>query len=209
MNIRDYWPTQTDKFENTPATWKFLLELRRSTYAGFAGLEKTKGFLQPKASINSASGQEMVRILMFRTLEEISESYLAEDLDHIREEAVDAMNYLLAVHAIDPVNVPEDQLIETLMKAADRPDNYWNVKPWRERIGEITILVAGELGDVLRNRSWMNNAQDTYFSGQTVLHRVFYEVAEMLMITCVDFDQFVRYFIAKDEVLKFRLRSNY
>ena len=211
MNITDFWPDD-ELFQNTASLWDTFLNMRIATYRGFTEIEKEKGFLQPTASLNSAAGQEMARILLFRVIEELGESYLSEDVAHIREEAVDAMNYLLAIYALDPVTLPVSVLSNILQEAADVPTppiGHWAVSLTKEKIGDLAIMMGGQLGDTFRNRSWMNNAQDTYFSGQRVLLSVIYEVTRACVCTCTNFDEFARMYIAKDRVLQFRLRSNY
>lgn len=209
MNIRDYWNgLPTEPYRNTPKVWNQLLDLRVKTYRGFAELEKTKGFLQPEASLNTAMGQEMARILLFRTLEEIGESYLSDDPDHIKEEAVDAVNYLLALHALDPKTLDRERLVTALGYSLPG-DSNWNLAMSREVIGEITVRVGGRLGDLFRNRAWMEHAQDTHFVGLSELMMTIRFVMSHLIGTCVDFDEFCRFYVAKDQVLQFRLRSKY
>lgn len=207
MNIRDYIDNlPAEPFLSTPELWGHLLDRRQSTYRGFTSIESQKGFLRPEASLNTSNGQEMVRILLFRVLEEIGESFDSVDPDHVKEEAVDAVNYLLAIPALDPRSLNRDRLIPVLMTAVqtatwDRPYDH-------KQIGE-TVLLFSRIGDTLRNRAWMENAQDTYFSGALYLQDVIGLVMSQLMGVCSNFDEFCRIYIAKDEVLNFRLRSKY
>ena len=208
MNIHDYWPDQAEPFTPTREIWGQFLDLRTATYRGFAELEQTKGLLKPMCSLNTSEGQEMARILFYRTLEEMAESYLADDPDHIREEAVDAMNYLLSIHVLDPISIPREKVIDYMLSATASGDP-WSCSLSRIVIGEAAVELGGQVGDFFRNRSWMVNAQDTYFSGQGVLLRAMLTVARPLIHTCKDFDEFARMYLAKDSVLQFRLRSNY
>lgn len=209
MNIRDYWDKlPKEVYRNTPELWNYLLDLRAITYKGFASIEAEKGLLKPVGSLNSAMGQEMARMLLFRILEEMGESHDSIDPDHIKEEAIDAVNYLLSLHAIDPDVVSRERLIPALMSAADDVDRGWHFSLSATDIGETTIDFS-RIGDLLRNRAWMNNAQDTYFSGPYQLIRTIQVTMSKLIHTCADFDDFVRFYVTKNDVLMFRLRSNY
>lgn len=207
MNIRDYWPTFPEVKEVGPAV-NSMLNLRRDTYTGFARIESEKGFLKPHCSIHTSQGQEMVRLLCFRVLEEIAESIEASDPDHVKEEAVDAMNYLLAILVLDPEAFSPERY-NVLLTEAVQDIRQWGQKLSTEDLGRITYNFGSKLGDFLRNRSWMNNTQDPYFSGFDVMETLITETAKLLIATSESFDEFYRYYVAKDSVLQFRLKSKY
>lgn len=71
-------------------------------------------------------------------------------------------------------------------------------------------MIADKLGDLLRNRSWMNNSQDAYFTGKPKLIELLCELTQLVyQHSFRNFDEFAKYFVAKDRVLQFRLRSKY
>src|SRR5688500_14386714 len=61
----------------------------------------------------------------------------------------------------------------------------------------------------LRNRSWQNQAQDSYYGGYLMLQPFIREVVAMVCSNFEDLAEFVSFFVRKDMVLQFRLRTNY
>ena len=91
MNVDDFLP----KWKPMPATYESLelmLTWRRETYQGFAELESTRGFLKPSTSLATSYGQEMLRSLLMRYFEELTEALDSESYTHKQEELIDAVN---------------------------------------------------------------------------------------------------------------------
>jgi hypothetical protein len=196
---------------------QLFLDMRARSYRGFASIEKNKGLLQPEVSLNTPHGQEMLRMLMFRTIEECVESINSRDRDHELEEVIDAYNYLWAMLIIDPVRFKPLELATMLHKTFIDPSSTTNMT-WSGHpggaldtrdVGEIAEWLAGDVGEVLRNRAWMQNAQDNYFAGIDVLRIAICRVTYRLYRVFPSWTSFAAMYIAKDAVLQFRLRSNY
>lgn len=205
MNIQDYWPSQPEPFTSSEDQWSKLIEMRRQTFMGFAAVEAMHaGVVKPKVNFATVQGQEAIRMLCFRTLEELGESYLSEDKDHYYEELIDAFNYLLSLFCLEgntPADLPRflNDIASELAGIPPKMDLMW--------LGEVTVQLGGVLGDYLRNRPWMHNAQSTYFDGDLI--KLIGPTLEAILCLFPDFDLFYRYFVAKDSTLQFRLRSNY
>lgn len=214
MNINHFLPRFSDEpFVLTPAFAAELLARRQSTFRAFAELEAKKGIGSTTVSLNTARGQDILRLILFRVIEETVESFSANEAPHIKEEAIDAINYLWSLLILDPEKISDERariVIFDSLLAAENIGVYGSISRFfRDDIATITIQLAGDLCDLLRNRSWMNHAQDPYFVGTDRLIRAIKEVTVTLLKVFDSFDDFARYYLAKDEVLKFRIRSHY
>lgn len=198
---------------NSVEVWEDLLRRRQETSKGFTEIEeKNGGFVRTIAPLSTMRGQEILRIILFRVLEELTESFLADDEKHQHEECVDAFNYLLMATMLDIATglgiTGISQLAVLLYEAAEEAE-------WRDEeigpldLGMFVAFLAGDLTDTLRNRTWMLNAQDFYFSGQEVFRTAVKNTALKIFETFPSFDNFWRFFVSKDDVLRFRLRSHY
>lgn len=217
MNIQQFWPETDTLFEPTTDQILDLIRRRLATYCGFASLEQTKGVLRPTVNLNTSIGQEALRVLMFRVIEEATESYMATDPDHVKEEAIDAINYLWSIFVIDPgrYTLPEVASVLTLVFTQPAVATRLSEPPVTSQtlsaqdIGDISIWLSGDVGDMLRNRAWMNNSQSIYFEGTKILELSILRVTRRLMKVFSGFDEFCRFYLAKDDVLQFRIRSHY
>lgn len=214
MNIRDegMWPQAVSVPTNSQSTWLLLLDKRHSTAKEFLRQEEEKGFIAIPTSLNTARGQDMIRLLLFRTIEELVESYQATEHDHVREELIDALFFALEIAVLDDWKaITKDQLSESLFYAANRTFNLGDRShdhPWAEDISDL-IIEMGKFGDTLRNRSWMKQSQSTYFDGVGNLILLIMKVATFVMNRFSSFKEFWQFYVAKDNVLQFRIRSNY
>jgi len=210
MNIHDFWPDH-ETVTSSEQVWYDMIVRRWNTFSEFASIESRNGYLQPTIRFATAKGQELVRMIMFRVLEEFAESILAKEEAHWKEELIDGLNYLMVIPLLDAdicsmkdlAKICHDQ---TPQRSAGL---YYNSQWTASVLGHVTTMLAGELADTFRNRAWMNQAQDIYFSGAEVLLDKFATVLYLVVHSFESFDEFWRYFIAKDEVLQFRLRSKY
>lgn len=205
MDIRDFWPLEVPA-EHSPELWSTLIEFRRQTWTGFASIEAERGFVKPKVSPATSQGQEIIRILCFRVLEELAEAFTSEDRDHYMEELIDAFNYLLSIFLLSGKQSPD--LPEYLYSvSAGALGSRRGKKIQQTDLGYVTVILGAELGDLLRNRAWMNNSQNTYFDGD--LFKILEPIFILIWSFFDDYVSFWQYFVAKDSVLQFRLKSKY
>lgn len=207
MNIRDYWPL-TDEVPCTEEVWFSLLQMRLSTFQGFAEIEKKQGIIHPTVSVSTAHGQEVLRMLAFRTLEELGEAYLSVEPDHYYEELIDAFNYLTSALLLS--GQIDEKLPALFVEAFEnRNTEVVGFPPELNHgsLGKVTVMLGAELGDSLRNRAWMKNVQNSYFDLD--LFKQLSAVFIFIFRLFPDFKTFWCYYVAKDAVLQFRLRSNY
>lgn len=215
MNIKDeaMWPMELPGSVSVPGDFSFvyMLDIRAHTYRGFAEIEEGKGILRPRMSLASSIGQEAFRILFARGLEELWEAKYSQESAHRLEELIDSLNFVWSLLIIDPEHPPITDLSRDLYHAWQRG---------RDRISngqipdiEDSILcvfdAAGFVLEKLRNRAWQNNTQSLYFDGWHELRRFVSIHFEEISTWFSSWDEFVRYFLAKDNVLQFRLRTNY
>ena len=219
MNIRDkdMWVKEEDVPPISPEVFLDLLKTRYETALGFCELEKVKGFIQLGTDLGSSKGQEMLRLLMFKTIEEVAEAIQAADEDHQKEELIDALNFLLEARLLEVTSI-DDPLFSTdgvprIMYTAwitvhEYPASNYFYIPTKDDLGEIAYSL-GLVGDRLRNRSWMHNPQDIYFTGRKALDSTLINVLLIIFQCFEDWTEFYQFFKAKDNVLRFRLRTKY
>ena len=75
-------------------------------------------------------------------------------------------------------------------------------------MGEFVVR-ASLIGDALRNRSWMHNVQDPFFTGEPLDELLLSWFPKALGRVFVSVHEFVSYYIAKDSVLQYRLQTLY
>lgn len=210
MNIRDLWPQGTP-LPNDPYTWQGLLKRREQTAICFLTIQQEKSLLRYPMRFDQPDGQDALRLLFFHTLEEIAESIDAEKEEHVLEELIDAVFFLLEIPLLDEwKSIPLKVLADKLHTEA----SFTGLFLGPHRIGMLPELggMAYRFGifcDRLRNRSWMHHAQDVYFDGAEDLLRVITDGMSVLLSRFSSWESFWQYYIAKDEVLKFRIKSQY
>lgn len=210
MNILDF------PLDFTPITVSELLERRRKTFSDFSKIEKEHGgFLEPDLSLMTRQGQEALRVLIFRTFEEVLEGIDAEDPVHYSEELIDAVNYLLSIPLLDkkleaPVMAALEEAIKT-KKGVSLP------KETLLGIFAVHMIDTREFLPKLRSRLWEHTVTSIYpdfFPELTKwIVEVFVTLVASIDTTCFApesrWNQFSALYRAKDDVLQFRIQSKY
>lgn len=207
MNVLDVLAAVEPRKLNRETVTAMLL-MRKRTYTGFASLESEKGFLRPEANLATSRGQEMLRLLLMRFFEELTEAHESEDQVHVREELIDALNYLWTLAVLDPLCPVDWERV--LVQELTGPEHIWGHEypPAEYEIGKL-MLYATHLLSTLRNRPWQNAPQSLYFDGWEPL-RDFVLVATRYTLEYFDsWEDAFTYFVAKNEVLEFRIRTKY
>ena len=205
MNILDLWPTE-DVPPQSAEAWSDLFERRRSTFFGFCALERERGFLDPPVSLALPKGQDAARLIMFRAIEEFVESGTASSREHLLEELIDSINYIMSLGLLDPDVTIIPDLVEAFATFAG-----WGIRVNQVQnadLANFTYSLAA-ITDKFRNRAWMANAQDVYFAGTGELRDAMVDCMVIILVGFDSWGSFWRYFVAKDNVLQFRLRTNY
>lgn len=186
----------------TIGAWVEILHRRRKIYQGFLEVEAKKGYLRI-APLDSAAGQENVRILLMRTLEELLESHHASASPHVLEELVDALNFFLGIH----VGVPEPAYAAT----AGVLQQAWIARFDSTSLSFLNsvVLAFHPLLESLRNRSWQNQVQHSYFMGSPALFELTETLTAQLFGRFSSWEQFIDYYLRKEAVLQFRLETQY
>jgi len=207
MNIHDVKVDLPD--ETLREFWTRFMDLRKKRFYAFCEVEvHNNGLVQPNISLSSARGQEAFRILAFRVIEELAESIQANSVEHKLEEMADAINYVLSIPYLDLSIISSTSVLESCIFLS-KPGNFLGSQLDFYDLGGVAYQLGVETGDYLRNRAWTKNAQDLYFVGARKLMECLQIILSVLFVPFVDFDQLRWYLIAKDEVLKFRIRTNY
>lgn len=205
MNVLDV------KVESRPMTASTLVEMlssRREVWRGFAALEEDRGGLPQMVHLSTSRGQEVARSLIMRAIEEVTEAMDSEQREHMLEELIDAMNYLWSLLIIDAPRgnaVPPDSCLLHLLAGRI----HWGSGLVSELfLGQFAFLSRHLLAK-FRNRPWQNAPQSLYFDGWQELEWFVVTASAHLMSCFKSWDEFCTLWWAKDEVLRFRLRSKY
>ena len=207
MNIFD---VKVDLPDETPRQfWTRFMDLRKERFYAFCEVEVlNEGLVQPNISLSSARGQEAFRILAFRVIEELAESIDANSIEHKLEEMADAINYVLSIPYLDLSIISSISVLESCVFLSTSKNFIRSQLDFYD-LGTVSYQLGVETGDYLRNRVWTKNAQDLYFVGARKLSECLQTILSILFVPFEDFDELRWYLIAKDEVLKFRIRTNY
>lgn len=211
MNVQQYL-NRTKFYELDQSTCLDLIRRRKKTFQGFALIEQERGIIPANVSLSNSRGQDVLRLLLYRSLEEVLEAFDSVDLDHYREEVIDAANYLLSSLLIEESLFTDDEMAGAILSIARTHYAGNSIYPRFDltTIGAYALAVAGEdVSDVLRNRAWMRRAQDPYFTGKQKLLDVVKGALSILLSAFPTWSEFCQMYFAKDEVLQFRLRTNY
>ena len=190
-----------------------IVKLRDKTFRAFASIEKNNGFIRPSVSFSTSQGQEMLRIMLFRVLEEVIESSESKARLHIQEELIDALNYFMSALMIDHHYFTIDQVsaltFTTIMNHSTwlepgtiEPPTYYNIY-------RVSYLICGRMAETFRNRAWMNQTQQSFFHGYLNAAECYTEFLSFILDYFSSWEEFHRLFVAKDMVLQFRLESKY
>lgn len=214
MNIQQFWPAELPEVlqENTIAAWSEILIQRKEVYAGFCRIEEQHGFLTRSASLATSQGQEMIRILTMRMIEEILEMMHSGDPRHVKEEVIDAFNYGIMVALLDS-SITASMWSDLLRKCRSGFEHDLRgvmSGPSFEQAAFMGLLdQLHSMLEKLRNRAWQNRSQSTYFDGwPQVLDFAEYLVA-YIAIFFSDWEEFVSFYLAKQSVLTFRIETKY
>ncbi len=210
MNIHDFWPEPDELPEPTAQGITQLLELRKVTFHGFLQREARRGLLNAQSlSLSSPRGQDAFRLLLFRCLEELMEAQHSVSISHVKEEVIDAVNYFLSLALLDRefhLQALAEELAACVSQCAFCHSG--DVQPPAEAAAQL-IQNASAVLETLRNRAWQSHAQSAHFDGFELLSTYMCSGLLLLLQYFTGWGEFVSYYIAKDRVLQFRLRSDY
>lgn len=199
MNIEDFMGGLAPTPALSTESLQELFRIREETFMGFMAREHEKGIMFAPFDLRTSKGQDVARLFFWRCVEEYGESLTTGKREHRLEELIDAFNYASAAFIgsrLAPLTLDELQPI-------------WQSKDSSvDILGRITLKLSG-VTETFRNRSWMENSQSSYFDGLAQYRTSLLFVMGYICSSFKDWDEFWRYFMAKDFVLQFRLKSNY
>lgn len=191
-----------------------LFVKRQEVFEGFMKIEKSRGIMPSVLNLDASTGQDALRLMLFRVIEEICESNMSEEVDHQLEELIDAFNYLTSAFMMGGYFTPERmaQIFGDLLNHPASPPIFGgnrDILKDSDQLYEVIMDMAGRLPDSLRSRSWMNNDQSPYFEGDEIAQRVLTQTLALILDAFEDWAEFYRFFLAKHLVLEFRLNTSY
>jgi len=216
MNINDFFSKVKGTAPIMDKSALGVLFTRRSlTFRDFCQLESRHGLLTVDTPLTSSKGQDSYRLLVYRFEEELYESLAAFEKAHVLEEAIDAINYLWAIPLIEApfsfgeVTKFQGMVMNTLINNLSFLEDGSGPRDLNTgHILKIMDLLFLEMSPLLRNRAWMNNTQQTDFAYRRLAVTIG-EISWIILGVFRNWPEFWEYFIAKDEVLQFRLKSGY
>lgn len=188
-----------------------ILTRRRDTFDGFRKIENGNGLFTDKDSVHSPKGQEMIRLLLFRGLEEAVEAYWSHSRNHVLEELIDSFNYFISIPFLPgwgESNAILESLVPRFFMRFDNTESFLGEPFLLDNLGHIAVS-TGRFTDRLRNRTWMNNTQDPYLDAWEIYTKMLDDILSQMLRCFNSFPEFAAFYLAKDDVLQFRLRTNY
>lgn len=191
-----------------------LLDLRQKIFLGFCQAEAAQGGIDPSISISLPKGQEAVRTLFARTMEELLEAYKSIDPVHFQEELIDAVNFGTSIAFLNlgqSGEVLRFMLGQRLDQVLVDSDDHVMLSPGKDMIPNFFAVAEGfhDLLESLRNRAWQNGAQHSYFNGHKAIVETIVTLWSTVLLYFPSRDDFIRMYLAKAKVLEFRLSTKY
>lgn len=214
MNVEETYKNDTPDW--SPSSIAELISLRKVAFDAFAAREQKRGLITGITPLETSEGQDALRLYLMRFIEELYEAFDSHengDVDfHTKEELIDAINYLwsaaIQVKAIDNVEFMDS--FSTTISSYSGPSVSLSAKlsPWL--IQTLTSLVCLQILPKLRNRSHMVNTQDAYFAHYAQFGHVLGLITLEIMLSGFgNWTDFYRMFMAKHDVLMFRIETGY
>lgn len=203
MNIKDYMGGLAETPVLSDESLDQLIQVRMKTFFGFMEREHSKGIMFAPFDLRTPKGQDVARLLFWRCIEEYAEAINSKDIEHRLEELIDAFNYAAAGFA---ATNDTDKSYKPTVK--DWDPWFRGEDPTEHRLGKLSRNLAN-VTETFRNRAWMENAQSSYFDGLGEYRAALLYAMKTCAAGFHNWDEFWRFFMAKDAVLQFRLKSNY
>lgn len=218
MNIQNFMPSSVESITDGRPLHEHLDDLvatRTAVFQQFGRLEVANGgrrdVFQP---LWSKAGQDTARNFLMRSIEEILEAIEAREPEHMMEELVDSFFYLYSIRILDPsyesISSKADEL-EDMLVSWERARPPYPVTPTFEMF-ELPAVLLGAMSQflaTLRNRTWQNQVQQPYFTGQEELNALIETWIHCYLPYFGSVQEFLIYCRAKHHVLIFRLETHY
>jgi hypothetical protein len=205
MNINDF--DDADKIPDN--IWQAIFEKQMQVALKYKDIEKMGTLLEEKDNIDTANGQKWLKDFSWRVTEEIAEALeakkssfevdveneelLAQYKQHYTEELIDALHFLTELTIIAGYDY-------TILGNAEGVEDEWEVVYW-----------LGIMCNCLKNKPWKQSQMLTDRPKfENYLRRAWNKMYGVLKFEAQlsDADIYNLYF-KKNEVNKFRIRSNY
>lgn len=193
--------------------WKDLLERRKRTFFAFWQKERPSWDSERPPSWSLPETQEMIRTLLWRAVEELVEGSITNDPVHQKEELIDAWNYVLSLPLVSKEGIlyyPElvFRMEHVVLLPWFSPSGFPGPPSFKELTWSL-VQHSYEVTDRLRARPWQNQKQ-THPDIWIPMVKIIQEFTHGVMLSFMgSFEQAYEYFVAKDEVLQFRLKTGY
>jgi len=208
MNVNEYLPHIDPKAYSLSD----LIDFREMDFLGFCAREKENGGIDPAVPLYMPKGQENVRVLFARTVEEVLESLESVDEIHRQEELIDAWNFALSMMFLN-TGTPSARIKDAFIVAVNKYRRRYEALAAEEgrdlKSMEEGLIPFTDLLGKLRNRAWQQNTQHPVFNGTPELLRALAHFHLWVERNFPTPEEFVAMNVAKHRVLEFRLQTNY
>lgn len=200
MNIRDF-----EAPEFTSEWLKDIFEKQTALIDKYAEIE---GMPEYPMNINTREGQKWIKDFLWRTTEEMAESYEAycmeQNEEHTIEELIDGLHFFVELIIIagkdwEWAREQLDTSHPVPLQRNGRPAAYWQ-----------TVYYLGLVGNTLKNKPWkqteMMTDENKFYAN---LGMAFKSLFECLAKMGADEQVVYNYYTRKNQVNQFRQRSNY
>lgn len=196
---------------------EFIFSRQRELIEKYEKIEAASGLLQTSdvpVNLDDRKGQARIKDFSWRVTEEIAEAmdaFYKDDLVHYKEELIDALHFLVELTIladVTPEEIAEDchALGDKLYRVCNKVDTY----PYTN-VGLVCKVIEnlGMMCNCLKNKPWKQSMMLTDREEfHSKLLNTWYYFMGMLYRVMGDEEIFQTYF-KKNEVNKFRQRSNY
>ena len=203
MNVREYLPAYVDVPDPSVQVLEKILSTRQKTCWDFWTVERANGAHANGLILTTKPGQEQARLFLMRGLEELAESFDSTDELHRQEELIDAFNFFFNITAMDEYHPDARQALALGMADASLST--------RHQVIDFNVIMSylHPFLEKLRNRAWQQSVQSIYWDGLGAAQVMLANIYRAILASIGGWEVFYPLFYAKDDVLQFRLRSNY
>lgn len=214
MNIQNYLGSSFDEIGPMSRRDRVgdMITTRMAVFTRFGELEVTnRGRAQIFMPLWSKAGQDVARNFLMRSLEEVMEAADSLDPDHVKEELIDSLFYLISIWVMDPGLNPTEDLPDFLTSVFNEiPSVSWGQgAKVTYHFSEEFLWAMSRFLETLRNRTWQRSVQQPYFNGLDSFKILIWTWMREYLPLFDSEDQFFAFCKAKHQVLIFRLDTNY
>jgi hypothetical protein len=209
MNVNDIMIELKAELESYKDNYnKKLFDKQWELIEKYKYIEGLEGFFTESAlasNVQTKGGQIVLKDFLWRTAEEVAEgieAFKKEDMIHFKEELIDALHFLIEFNILADI----------------RPEELMDVSVINEGKKEVSVFESsfdvfyylGLIGNTLKNKKWKVTEVETDVNRFKELSLITWST--LLGLFSIVFDspeEVMLFYLKKNEVNKFRQKTNY